>query len=216
MTLESILKAKNGTRDVLEDRRGRFWLGPAGMGETCGGASTGPRCNPVSPEGGARARAWRPRSRPGSAAREWGGRGSAPGFSPLSPWVSARGSAMKHFLPLCHGAPPSVAMQALAARLFLRDPRWKGSALLALPTRMQPFLLPDGKGREGSGRKPVPNLPRARWRAPAMPLAPGWKRGVPWRVYRSGLRPAAALRLKRAGGAGVDVSNEEEKAQSPP
>lgn len=45
--------------------------------------------------------------------RDAGRPGSRRPSSPLSPRLSACGRIMKHFLPLCHRAPPSFSMDRL-------------------------------------------------------------------------------------------------------
>lgn len=86
--------------------RGRFWLEQDDAGKISGGVRKGPRSNLVKTEGRGlrdrgpgRTRKWELASVRDTGLTWNGGRRS---FSPLSPWFSAWGSVMKHFLPLCH------------------------------------------------------------------------------------------------------------------
>lgn len=116
----------------------------------------------------------------------------------MSPWFSAWENVMKHFLPLCHRAPPSFSMEELLG-LLLRD--------LDRGAKAQLFWVSDclsassGESGEGSG---TPNFPTASFLAPAMPPLSGWKSRVPGRLCPAGLCPAAASRWKKADWARVE------------
>lgn len=139
-TLRSVPESLSCKKDALADRKGRFWLGSneVGKGWEEWGKGQRDKCGEACRAGAAR-------PRPGRAGK-WGrgreGHGSARGlrrsFSALSPRFSACGSIMKHFLPLCHWAPPSFSMEELLSFL-LGTERWKGSAFVAFVACMPPF-----------------------------------------------------------------------------
>lgn len=172
------------------------------VGNICGGVRPGPRVREETwwkRRGGGRRGRWgreTPQAQQAGRAhwRDWGPPGSRRRpFSPLSPRLSARGSMMKHFLPLCHRAPPSFRMEE-PLRFFSGD---------LTGERMQPFPLPMGRGRGPEGSR-FPEVPTAHVLAPAIPQVPAWKSGVPGGFRPPGLRLAAAAAGEASGPAGQE------------